>query len=377
MKPSTPFGIILAAIASLVAAAPTPGVDDFSLIKRSIIERLSAERKGRLAKRQSVTSGADDVTVLNFALTLEHLENAFYSQALAKFSAADFNSAGYTGAYPVLQQVASDEAQHVSFLTSALSAAGAIPVQACNYTFPYTTVGGFLGLSQVLEGVGVSAYLGAAGSINNTAYLTAAGSILTVEARHNAFISFLNGYSPFPSPEDTPQSAASVVTLATSFFVSCPTGSAPAIEGHPALNLTTASAVVGGNITVTPTNTTALASFTGTVYCGFASGLGAGFSVWANNTCSIPTSNVTAGQTYVVLTSGPSVADDSVLAGPAILELGIHNYSVSLSGAAASEVTASGGATAASATTKTGGASTLEVGGGVLAVVLGVVGLFV
>lgn len=62
MKPSTPFGIILAAIASLVAAAPTPGVDDFSLIKRSIIERLSAERKGRLAKRQSVTSGADDVS---------------------------------------------------------------------------------------------------------------------------------------------------------------------------------------------------------------------------------------------------------------------------------------------------------------------------
>lgn len=77
--------------------------------------------------------------------------------------------------------IAGDEAQHVDFLTSALTAAGATPVKACEYNFPGAdTVTGFLGLSQILEGVGVSAYLGAAQYINNTAYLVNRFALLSI-----------------------------------------------------------------------------------------------------------------------------------------------------------------------------------------------------
>ena len=73
-------------------------------------------------------------------------------------------------------QIASQEATHVSFLTAALTGAGAKPVAACKYNFNITTPESYRALSQVLEGVGVAAYLGAAPYIQSKAYLGVAGS---------------------------------------------------------------------------------------------------------------------------------------------------------------------------------------------------------
>ncbi|GAA5868973.1 hypothetical protein JCM1840_000436 [Sporobolomyces johnsonii] len=351
---------VLAAVgcsAAVVPAAATGERAEIAKMKRDYVSKL--EQRSSLAKRQSVTSGADDATILEFALILEHLEDAFYSQALSKFNASSFNSAGYNGVYPILEQVAADEHQHVEFLTSALTAAGATPPQACNYTFPYTDVHSFLALSQIIEGVGVSAYLGAAGDISNSTYLTAAGSILTVEARHNAFIRYINGYTPFPTPEDTPQSASNVVTIATPFFTSCPTGSAPSIVGHPALNLTSTNNTIGGMLKIAPANSSVTESQS-MIYCGFASGLSAGFSTWSNGSCEIPTTNVSIGQTYVVLTTGPSLSDNSTIAGPAIIDLSPQNVSITLTGAAnvTSNSTSGSGSTS---NAKTNGASSVSM----------------
>lgn len=56
-----------------------------------------------------------------------------------------------------MKQIREHEAQHVTLLSGGLTAAGATPVQACTYKFPYKGVKEFLALSQIIEGVGVAA----------------------------------------------------------------------------------------------------------------------------------------------------------------------------------------------------------------------------
>ncbi|GAA5841579.1 hypothetical protein JCM3766R1_006781 [Sporobolomyces carnicolor] len=337
--------LALGAATAMAVAIP----EDIPQMKRNIIAR-QAKNRNNLVKRNSVTTGADDATILEFALILEHLEDVFYSEALSKFDQAAFDAAGYSGVYPVLQQVAADEAAHVAFLTAGLKAAGVEnPPQRCEYSFPYTDVASFLGLSQVIENVGVSAYLGAAGDISDPGYVTAAGSILTVEARHNAFVRLLNNYLPFAEPFDTPQSASNVVTIVTPFFTSCPEGSAPAIKGHPALTATSGlAATLGGSVTVS-VNSTDVDLSKYKVYCGWASGLQAAFTDYADGACPVPTEMIDAqGQKYLTLTRWTSLDDKFVLAGPAIVDSSSQNVTVSIPTLAAAGSSASSSAAPAS-----------------------------
>lgn len=60
--------------------------------------------------------------ILNYALTLEHLEATFYEEGLKNYTQQDFISAGYMDPfYANLQVIASDEQTHEQFLTQALS----------------------------------------------------------------------------------------------------------------------------------------------------------------------------------------------------------------------------------------------------------------
>ena len=164
-----------------------------------------------------------DADILNYALTLEHLEDKFYREGLANYTQADFAKAGFDATfYGNLKEISSDETTHVSFLTAALTKAGAQPVAECVYDFGVTDPKTFVMTSSILEGVGISAYLGAAADIMSAAYLTAAGSILTVESRHSSYIRASLGESPFPAPFDVPLSLNEVYTLAAPFIVSCP-----------------------------------------------------------------------------------------------------------------------------------------------------------
>lgn len=268
-----------------------------------------------------------DLQVLNFALTLEHLESAFYKEGLAMFQGPAFKSAGYTDEfYSNIKETAADEATHVTFLTTAIKAAGGIPVMPCKYSFGITDVKTFVTTAALLEGVGVTAYLGAAALITSPTYLTAAGSILTVEARHSAVIRDQLKMSPFASPFDAPQGINEVYSLASALITSCPDGNSkaqlPALKAFPALAVVATGAAKPGQWVMVKS----AKKLTGTVYYNWANVLGAiggtaKTTDGINFQVHVPLTGVN-GQSYVVLSSVKgTIADASVLAGPAIVEV--------------------------------------------------------
>lgn len=285
-----------------------------------------------LAYATPLTERADitDADVLNYALTLEHLEAAFYQEGLKNYTHADFQKAGMQDPFYVnLKETASDEQQHVQFLTKALKAAGAKPVEACTYTFPATDVNTFLALGNILEGVGVSAYLGAAASIMDKTYLTAAGSILTTEARHSAYLRAALGEAPAAQAFDNPLDFDEVYTLASMFIVSCPesNGKLP-VKAFPALTMPSmAPATTGSKVELMAAG--GVSMDTKDVYAAFITVTG---PVWApldstgDEKFEVTIPEGVAGQSYVVLTKGnKNASDDNILAGPAIIEVRISN----------------------------------------------------
>ena len=78
--------------------------------------------------------------------------------------------------------------------------------------FPASSQSSFLALASVLENTGVSAYNGAAPSLQSKEVLAAAGSIVQIEARHAAAINLLIGKSPTPTQGfDVPLTKAEVL----------------------------------------------------------------------------------------------------------------------------------------------------------------------
>ncbi|EME47199.1 hypothetical protein DOTSEDRAFT_69222 [Dothistroma septosporum NZE10] len=268
-------------------------------------------------------SGITDAIILNYALTLEHLEDTFYKQGLANYTEADFVAAGVNpGFYNNLKEISSDEETHVSFLTSALSAAGAVPVEACTYDFGATDAATFLAIANVLEGVGVSAYLGAAQYIMNKDYLTAAGSILTVESRHNAFIreNQTPKQSPFPSAFDIPLDFDEVFSLAAPFIVTCPQGKEGSlglpVKAFPALTVTAPAGTVASGAQLTIKVASGAAAATN---AWFITSSGAVAAPLSGDIVTVP-ADAPKGQSYLVLTKNANTpTDDNISAGPAVI----------------------------------------------------------
>ena len=160
--------------------------------------------------------GAGDIGILNYALTLEYLEAAFYNTA-AKNNIAH----GDRQLNHFLTTVRKDENAHVAALKKAL---GSKAVKTPKFAFgkAVTNKATFAATSFVLENTGVHAYLGQAGNIANPAYLLVAASIVTIEARHSGAIAQYLGKPIAPSgPFDTGYTASQVLkaVAGTKFIV--------------------------------------------------------------------------------------------------------------------------------------------------------------
>ncbi len=194
-----------------------------------------------------------DTQTLNFALVLEYLESTFYIRADnqgpfpggATIASLDPDGGGLPGHVPGLSMgrpvrppkpaifkvddfvrtVRDHEIVHVLFLQNALGA-DALDRNDFAFRFPgaFNNAQTFLSVAQTLEDVGVTAYLGQVGNIDNTGILAAAGSIAGVEGEHAATFRYIRNQFITPDNQafDTRRDSAQVLEAAGGFITQAP-----------------------------------------------------------------------------------------------------------------------------------------------------------
>jgi len=161
--------------------------------------------------------GKGDIGILNYALTLEYLEAAFYNGATAAKLPLSAQSQVF------LETVTKDENEHVKFLKKALGKKAAAEPKF-DFKGANTNAETFMATAEVLENTGVLQHFRGRHEGFRVAYVKAALSILTIEARHASVIGLLNGSKGMITPDgafDTPYTAQKVLAAvkSTGFIV--------------------------------------------------------------------------------------------------------------------------------------------------------------
>jgi hypothetical protein len=159
-------------------------------------------------------AGADDVDVLNYALTLEFLETEFYTQAAKRVKGLSKYESDLT------KELRDNEAAHVDALTATIKDLGGKPVAKPTFAFggAFGSRRAYLKTANVLEDTGVSAYNGAAPMIKSVDVLAAAGGIVQVEARHAALIRLVRNRPPAPLAFDKASKMDEILTAVKPFI---------------------------------------------------------------------------------------------------------------------------------------------------------------
>jgi rubrerythrin len=142
-------------------------------------------------KSETAEFGKGDVGILNYALTLEYLETAFYADVVKSglFKGSDLAT---------IRKFGEEEAEHVEALTQAVKQLGGKPAPEPKTEFPLKSAKSVLELAGTVENLGAAAYLGQAANIESPEVLASALAIHSVEGRHAAALNTLLGESITP-----------------------------------------------------------------------------------------------------------------------------------------------------------------------------------
>jgi len=166
--------------------------------------------------------GSGDIAILNYAYALEQLEAAFYIQLVNNpyTGMTDMEKAFFT-------DIRDHEIAHREFFKIALGAKAISSLDLNLSGINFSSRENVLATAKTFEDLGVSAYNGAGWLIKDPNYLLLAGKIVSVEARHAAWIRDMIDNGSFANQEvvdsnglDVAKSPSVVLSAAAPFIKS-------------------------------------------------------------------------------------------------------------------------------------------------------------